>query len=265
MGIKKEWLLDAFIRAYLSSHTPIGSESLRAFVRTHQNRQISSATIRNHFKRLTKQGVLCQSHSSAGRIPTPQALKDYWRAKLNPCMPLEVDLKRLEQASAHYGICSIVEFYEKARLQAVHNHAYKWLILDFGALQISLDYHRKLEDFLSTLVGLECQAIRQIALSVCAMRLARQIEHFYQKRLYFGLGFLIPLSAQGAQGLLLEMLGGRIFRYLKEGLYFESLLPLGFLGVLQPIKTQGEETKMLCVGGLEQNFEGFYHAIAQAS
>ncbi|WP_240451705.1 HrcA family transcriptional regulator [Helicobacter sp. L8] len=228
MGAKKEWLLEACIRAYLNSHTPIGSESLRLFLRAHQNKHISSATIRNHFKRLTKQGVLCQSHSSAGRIPTNQALKDYWRAKLNPYTPLEVDLSRLEQASARYGICSIVELYEKARLQAVHNHAHKWLILDFGALQISLDYHRKLEGFISALIGLECQAIRQIALSVCAMRLARQIEHFYQKRLYFGLGFLIPLSAQGDQGLLLEMLGGRIFRYLKEGLYFESLLPLVF-------------------------------------
>ncbi|MFC3847309.1 HrcA family transcriptional regulator [Helicobacter baculiformis] len=265
MGFKTEWLLETLIKAYLESRTPIGSESLRMIIQEAHTFGISSATIRNHFKRLTHEGALSQNHSSSGRVPTNQALKDYWRAKLNPHECLEVDLQRLQEASMHYGIFSVVETYQKAHLQSVHNYAHRWLILDFGALQIALDYHRKLEAFTATLVGLECQAIHQIALSVCAMRLAAQIESFYQKRFYFGLGFLAQLGACGHEALLLDILEGHIFRYLKEGLYFESLLPLGFLGVLQPIKTQGEETKMLCVGSLEQNFESFYHAIAQAS
>ncbi|WP_104732397.1 HrcA family transcriptional regulator [Helicobacter salomonis] len=265
MGSKTAWLLETLIKTYLRNRAPVGSESLRHAIQEHHMLAISSATIRNHFKRLTEQGVLCQSHSSAGRIPTTQALKDYWRARLNPYDCLEIDLERLQEASARYGIFSVVEFYQRACLQAVHNHAHRWLILDFGALQIALDYHRKLERFVGELVGLECRAIRQIALSVCAMRLVTQIENFYQKRLYFGLEFLTQLGAHCDETLLLNILEGHIFRHLKEGLYFESLFPWGFLGILQPIKAQGEETKMLCVGGLEQNFEGFYHAIAQAS
>lgn len=265
MGIKKEWLLEAFIKAYLGSHAPVGSESLRLLIQEDQNMQISSATIRNYFKRLTDDGAMRQSHTSSGRIPTAQALKNYWRTKLDTGTLLEVDLQKLQEASTRYEIFSFIERYKKAVLLAVHNHRQQFLILDFGATQMLLGYSRKLEAFLKDLIGLECKAIQDIALSVCATSLVKQIEALYQERFYFGLCVLAKLlqsEQKSYEKLFLEILEGNVFRHLKQGLHFERILPLGFLGVVQPIKTQGEETKMLCVGGLEQDFEGFYGFIS---
>ncbi|CRF40483.1 HrcA family transcriptional regulator [Helicobacter ailurogastricus] len=265
MGSKKEWLLDAFIKTYLYSHAPVGSESLRLALQG-QAVHISSATIRNYFKRLTSEGAICQSHSSSGRIPTTRALKDYWRAKLTLGTPLEVDLDKLQRASEHYGIFSMVERYQKAVLQAVHNHERQFLILDFGNTQALLPYNKKLEGFVRDLIGLECKAIQQLALSVCATSLAKQIDHLCLEKLYFGLCALGQLvQSRGAQKLFRQILEGSLLRGLEQGLHFEKVLPLGFLGVLCPIKLKGEQTRMLCVGGLEQDFEGFYGAIGGLS
>ncbi|GMB95568.1 HrcA family transcriptional regulator [Helicobacter sp. NHP22-001] len=262
MGSKKEWLLDAFIKTYLYNHAPVGSESLRLALQA-QAVQISSATIRNYFKRLTSEGAICQSHSSSGRVPTTQALKDYWRSKLTLSTPLEVDLDKLQRASESYRIFSMVERYQKATLQAVHNHAGQFLILDFGnSTPALLAYNKKLEGFIKDLIGLECKAIQELALSVCATSLAKKIDQLYQEKLYFGLCVLGQLAqSRGAQGLFRQILEGSLLRGLKQGLHFEKVLPLGFLGVFCPIKLKGEQTRMLCVGGLEQDFEGFYGAI----
>ncbi|CCM12042.1 HrcA family transcriptional regulator [Helicobacter heilmannii] len=265
MGVKKEWLLDAFIKTYLYSHAPVGSESLRLALQG-QAVQISSATIRNYFKQLTSEGAICQSHSSGGRIPTTKALKDYWRSKLDLSTPLEVDLDKLQGASECYGIFSMVERYQRAILEAVHNHAGQFLILDFGNTQALLPYNKKLEGFLKDLIGLECKAIQELALSVCATSLAKKIDQLYQEKLYFGLCVLGQLiQKRGAQGLFRQILEGSFLRGLKQGLHFEKVLPLGFLGVVCPIKAGGEQQRMLCVGGLEQDFEGFYGAIRRLS
>ncbi|WP_104637435.1 HrcA family transcriptional regulator [Helicobacter felis] len=269
MGVKKEWLLEAFIKTYLDSHAPVGSESLRLALKERQDAQISSATIRNYFKMLTNDGAMRQSHTSSGRIPTNGALKSYWRAKLDLSTPLEVDLQKLQEASQRYEIFSVVERYKQAVLQDVYNHNDRFLILDFESTQMLLHYNKKLEIFIKDLIGLECKAIQNIALSVCATSLAKQIEACYQEQLYFGLCVLAKLlqaiNSKKLEGLFLEIVGGNLFRHLEQGLHFEKILPLGFLGVLRPIKTQDEEMKMFCVGGLEQDFEGFYHSIRKVS
>ncbi|WP_104741257.1 HrcA family transcriptional regulator [Helicobacter suis] len=261
MGSKKEWLLQTFIKTYLNSHVPVGSESLRLVLQD-QAVQISSATIRNYFKRLTDEGALSQSHSSSGRIPTLEALKAYWRAKLNPHVPFEVDLEKLQNASEHYRIFSMVERYQRAVLLAVYDHSQRFLILDFGDDQVLLSYNKKLERFLKGLVGLECQDIHKIASSVCMASLAKQIEIYFQKRLYFG---LCVLAQSLRQSLFLQILKGELLRHLEHGLHFEKVLPLGFLGVLSPAKTQGEDINMFCVGEIEQDFEGFYGSIRRVS
>ncbi|WP_104628803.1 HrcA family transcriptional regulator [Helicobacter bizzozeronii] len=266
MSVKKDWLLEAFIKAYLDSHTPIGSESLRLLLQG-EDMQISSATIRNYFKRLTSEGALRQSHTSGGRIPTTQALKDYWRAKLDTATLLEVDLNKIQEASVRYGIFSFIERYKQAILLGVYNFQERFLILDFGATQMLLGYSKKLESFLKDLVGLGCQAIQDAALLVCITSLAKQIKNFYQERFYFGLCALaqLLLAQTKHEKLFLEICEGSVFWHLKQGLHFERVLPLGFLGVVQSITTQGLKSKMFCVGSLERDFEGFYSAITRAS
>lgn len=66
-------ILKALIDEYIKSALPIGSEVLEK----KYNLGISSATVRNEMVALIKMGYLKQPHTSAGRIPTPKAMKFY--------------------------------------------------------------------------------------------------------------------------------------------------------------------------------------------
>ncbi len=66
-------LLKTIIDEYIQTAEPVGSENLDK----KYNLGVSPATIRNEMVSLTKAGYLKQPHTSAGRIPTPMAMKFY--------------------------------------------------------------------------------------------------------------------------------------------------------------------------------------------
>lgn len=66
-------ILKAIIEEYISTAEPVGSETLDK----KYNLGVSPATIRNEMVRLTDMKLLKQVHTSAGRTPTPVALKYY--------------------------------------------------------------------------------------------------------------------------------------------------------------------------------------------
>lgn len=66
-------VLLGLVELYLETGKPIGSNTLHE----HGFQELSSATIRNYFVDLEKQGFLRQPHSSGGRIPTHDALRLY--------------------------------------------------------------------------------------------------------------------------------------------------------------------------------------------
>lgn len=66
-------ILKAIIEEYIETAEAVGSETLDK----KYNLGISPATIRNEMVKLTELGYLRQSHTSAGRTPTPKALRFY--------------------------------------------------------------------------------------------------------------------------------------------------------------------------------------------
>lgn len=66
-------LLKAIIEEYIETAEPVGSQTLDK----KHNLGVSPATIRNEMVLLTNNGFLKQPHTSAGRVPTPLALKFY--------------------------------------------------------------------------------------------------------------------------------------------------------------------------------------------
>src|SRR3972149_7736971 len=66
-------ILKTIIDEYIETALPVGSENLDK----KYNLGVSPATIRNEMSSLTKAGYLKQPHTSAGRIPTPTAMKFY--------------------------------------------------------------------------------------------------------------------------------------------------------------------------------------------
>lgn len=66
-------ILKALIDEYIETAEPVGSESLEK----KYSLGVSPATIRNEMADLTRKGYLRQPHTSAGRIPTPEAMHFY--------------------------------------------------------------------------------------------------------------------------------------------------------------------------------------------
>ena len=66
-------ILKSLIDEYIETAVPVGSDALEK----KYNLGVSPATIRNEMVALTKLDFLRQPHTSAGRIPTPLAMKFY--------------------------------------------------------------------------------------------------------------------------------------------------------------------------------------------
>jgi heat-inducible transcriptional repressor len=73
IGHREREILTAIVETYISTGEPVGSRTL-----SRQNRDgLSPATIRNVMADLADSGFLEQPHTSAGRVPTPQAYRYY--------------------------------------------------------------------------------------------------------------------------------------------------------------------------------------------
>ncbi|MCL4354972.1 hypothetical protein M1349_05955 [Patescibacteria group bacterium] len=66
-------ILRSLIEEYINTAEAVGSETLEK----KHNMSASPATIRNEMVKLTQMGYLKKPHISAGRVPTPQAMKFY--------------------------------------------------------------------------------------------------------------------------------------------------------------------------------------------
>ena len=71
LSARQTQILKALIDEYIETAEPVGSENLDK----KYNLGVSPATIRNEMGTLTRTGYLKQPHTSAGRVPTPTAMK----------------------------------------------------------------------------------------------------------------------------------------------------------------------------------------------
>ena len=73
IGKREREILTAIVETYISTGEPVGSRTL-----ARSNREsLSAASIRNVMADLADAGFLEQPHTSAGRVPTPQAYRFY--------------------------------------------------------------------------------------------------------------------------------------------------------------------------------------------
>lgn len=73
LSSRQQEILRSVIEEYINTAEPIGSETIVE----KYSLDVSPATVRNEMVALTDKGYLKQPHTSAGRIPTPIALKFY--------------------------------------------------------------------------------------------------------------------------------------------------------------------------------------------
>ena len=262
---KKDLLLCRVIVEYLQHKEPIGSESLKTLMNT----KISSATIRNHFKALSDEGLLFQSHISGGRIPTLSALKAYWYRHIDAISTIEADsMECIQKACLACDIFCVLSVEQSNKFVSV-SHIDNKLLLDFEHIGITLPFSSALERFLGELKGLDVIDMRKIAYQVRATALLDVLQCVQSRNLrFFGVGALAEVCKDD-DGRFHHIISGDMFDTLENGMYCEEVLPSGYLAIMQEIRLKScldkkgmdKKARMLCIGALDRDFTQFYSCI----
>jgi heat-inducible transcriptional repressor len=109
--------LTAIVETFISTGEPVGSRTL-----AHSNREgLSAATIRNVMADLSDAGFLEQPHTSAGRVPTPEAYR-YYVEQITGNAHLSHEDEGMIQNSLH-GVSDVQEFMERtSRVLSLISH-----------------------------------------------------------------------------------------------------------------------------------------------
>jgi len=259
---KRKLLLNQIIKEYIKNPEPIGSE----YLKMHLNIKISSATIRNYFKKMVEDGELMQVHISSGRVPTVNALKSYWREKLLPLEPIETkNLENVKNSAKEVGLFCAMKFYKPNRFINLIKVAKKYLILELEDGEIVLTYSAAMERFLESLVNVEIRDLRNIAAQVCANELKDKISLFLKRDEVDieGSGELINMAKDEpiSDRKFVETIDGKVIESISDGIYFERIVPQGYMAVKQDIKVDDIEGKIFFLGKLSKDFEIFYQLL----
>jgi heat-inducible transcriptional repressor len=112
IGKREREVLTAIVETFISTGEPVGSRTL-----SRSNREgLSPATIRNVMADLSDAGFLEQTHTSSGRIPTPEAYRYYVEqisgsTKLAPAKLAPQEESMISDSLA--GISDVQEFMER--------------------------------------------------------------------------------------------------------------------------------------------------------
>ena len=257
---KKEFLLQYIIKAYIEHLEPIGSTQLKSMY----DITYSPATIRGYFKKLGEEGYLAQEHISSGRTPTTEALKQYWQSKLN--LKLKgLNLRALEYFASEIGLSVFIKKEKSDVLKNILNVEKRYMILEFSSFAISVKYSDALYRFLNDMIGLDLKDITKVSKDVGAYEVYESINQTLQNsdfQIFNYKEFLnLALNYDFDEYTINSFLKGQILDELKEGLYFDKLLPANYIGICNYCKINNEDVKMLVIGELPKDYEYFYEKI----
>ena len=249
---KKEFLLQYIIKAYIEHLEPIGSTQLKSMY----DITYSPATIRGYFKKLGEEGYLAQEHISSGRTPTTEALKQYWQSKLN--LKLKgLNLRALEYFASEIGLSVFIKKEKSDVLKDILNVENKYMILEFSSFAISVKYSDALYRFLNDMIGLDLKDITKVSKDVGAYEVYESINQTLQNsdfQIFNYKEFLnLALNYDFDEYTINSFLKGQILDDLKEGLYFDKLLPSNYIGICNYCKINNEDVKMLVIGELPKD------------
>ncbi len=259
---KKEFLLQSIIKAYIEHSEPIGSSQLKAMY----DISYSAATIRGYFKKLGEEGFLAQEHISSGRTPTIDALKQYWQAKIDFNVNLDINLEALKYFTSEVGICVFVRKEKDDIFQNIVKIENKYLLLEFTSFSINIKYSDALYRFLKELLNFHVRDVLKISKDVGAYEVFSILKQeillndfqIFNHRDFFDLALKYNFNETKIE----EFLKGNILDFVDKGLYFEELLPSEYLGICHRCTIDREEYKILIIGQLSKDYEYFYKKIS---
>jgi len=255
---KKQYILEAMIREYIKSKEPIGSE----FLQRNMDIDVSSATIRNYFKKILDDGNIYQEHISSGRKPTISALKKYWIEKLDFIHHIYIsDIDKLKEKVQSFGVFCSIRFTNKNSLLYTQNLSNCFLLVVFSENQFVISYDKNIEDFLNSFIGVNSYELSKISKKVNILKLEDEIA-FMDRKNYLSfnkIGLLEKLiNSQMNEDKIFDMLSFESFNRTKNGIYFDSDMPENMMILKANALICSQESEIMYIGEVDKNFEEFF-------
>ncbi len=256
-------ILECIISEYIKTTSPIGSQHLQSII----DMEISSATIRNYFKEMVEDGILVQFHISGGRVPSQNALKEFWFERLAPMDTVRIDdVNRVSDAAKEYKIASILKIDESDKLLNVFVAGSKYIIAEFEHGEVLFRGDRHLKSFLDEFLGIDATKIKASA------------AHYGVHEVYAKLGEYISSKEAAvvnkeeileiakidngwAQEKMPMFMDGKVAAQTQLGIYFGTLIPDGYMAVKTEAKIGDKSGEMMYVGHLSRDFGSFLCAL----
>jgi heat-inducible transcriptional repressor len=255
---KKDLILETIINEYLKKPEPIGSEQLKVTL----NIKISSATIRNYFKKLVEDGELFQHHVSSGRVPTNRALQNYWIEKFsNVDAVFFYNMDLLQKRANELDLFLLVQFKEKNSLQEVLNYQDRFLILVFDNFEISIKYNSKISNFLNEFIGYSLENIKDITSKMGLKSIFHLLELYTNdliKSFNEELLMKMVIDKKVDSSYIKSIKSVQNLSKYQNGIYFDTIVPDDFMAIKQDIFVGGKEANMLLIGEVNKNFGYFF-------
>lgn len=254
---KRELILQSIIQEYLVSGTPIGSNELQVKM----NLDISPSTIRIYLKKLSEEGALVQLHVSSGRVPTINALAEYWLDTIHPHRFLEIsNVEDVESSAKEYGLYCKLEKSNKNFFKEIMEVSNRYLILVFDEGEIILKHSDLVKRFLENLIGSDIRDLKNISSQVGLYELREKIEQFFSSSYIVkeGESEVYSIAKDLNDERLVEViLNSELSFSLKEGIYFDRFVPNGYMAIKHNAIVQDNKAALFCFGKIQSDFAGF--------
>lgn len=260
---KRTKILEYIILEYIKNPGPIGSEQLKLRL----DLEISSATIRNYFKKLVEDGLLMQFHISGGRVPTVQALQEFWRHRLQTVEKVEVcSLERLDETCKTYKVPTVVRFEESNRVVNIYPAARKFLVLELEQGEVVLRYDEQMELFLKEFIGVEACELSKVAVHYRLFELAEKLDALERQNAprVWATEELIEIAQsdyEWAQSYFSGFMTGVVIDSFESGFFFEKMAPHGYAVIKKDALIGTQNAHMLCIGHISRDFDGFFGSL----
>ena len=256
---KRDLILESIIKAYLEDNLPIGSSELG----TRMIHDIPASTIRVYFKKLSQEGELTQLHVSGGRVPTDRAMKQYWCDRIQVDKPLTIRHPEvLKGLVERYGIYCMINAEEEATFEEIINVENRFLLLVIGSHEIVLNYSSQVARYLPNIIGATLKELLEISAQVGLYELYDKVELLISNKVLFKEGEMTVYDMAketGASNTFRLVLDPSFPESLTDGIFFEDILPEGYMAIKQPAIFNGKNAQMLCLGGIYTDFESFFN------
>ncbi len=246
------YILEGLIEEYINNPIPISSK----YLHERSIPDLSSATIRYYFKKLTEDGYLLKRHISSGRVPSEMALKMYWMKKLQDKKILLKNTERLKRVEGCEEIFYEYGIYKNPSLRAIERYKERYIIADFDGSEFLLPYNKRVERQLQNMVGYGAFDIASYFTSLGYLSLGKRLKEFVQED--FGIcnnREIIAIAQQDmrwAEENLPSIFSGQKLLQEDAGVRFSNMFLSYKFYIELPKKYKGE---MLLMGRLYRNFQ----------